>query len=85
MTVSYSLSAALPLKVNTTAKHLFGLGVALVGLGNYATRQLEVFASNIMNNTPVAASGEEGLIDLQIIDTIKKSAEVDGVVDVDYN
>ena len=30
---------------------------------------------NIKNNTKVTASGEEGLIDLQIIEAIKASAE----------
>jgi len=46
--------------------------------------QMDAFALNIKNNTLVTASGEEGLLDLQIIDAIKKSAEKGHVVDVDY-
>lgn len=37
------------------------------------TTQMDAFAKNILNKTPVLASGEEGLIDMQIIDTIKKA------------
>jgi len=35
------------------------------------TKQMDAFAKNILDKTPVIASGEEGLIDLQIIDAIK--------------
>jgi predicted dehydrogenase len=36
--------------------------------------QMDAFALNIRENTPVIASGEEGLIDMEIIDAIKLSA-----------
>ena len=39
------------------------------------TTQMDAFANNIKNNTPVIASGEEGLIDMQIIDAIKIAIE----------
>lgn len=47
--------------------------------------QMNAFALNIKNDTKVTASGEEGLIDLQIIEAIKKSAEKGEAVDVDYS
>lgn len=37
------------------------------------TTQMDAFALNIRDNTPVLASGKEGLIDMQIIDAIKTS------------
>ncbi len=37
------------------------------------TAQMDAFSLNIQNRTEVTASGEEGLIDMQIIDTIKKA------------
>ena len=37
------------------------------------TIQIDSFAKNIFNKTPVIASGDEGLIDMQIIDAIKKA------------
>ncbi len=36
--------------------------------------QLDAFAKNIMDDTPVLASGEEGLLDMQIIEAIKSAA-----------
>ncbi|MEM6698847.1 MAG: Gfo/Idh/MocA family oxidoreductase, partial [Bacteroidota bacterium] len=45
--------------------------------------QMDTFALNIKNNTKVVASGEEGLIDLQIIEAIKASAKEGKVVNVD--
>jgi len=32
---------------------------------------MDAFAKNIFEDTPIVASGEEGLIDMQIIDAIK--------------
>ena len=37
--------------------------------------QMDAFANNIFDKTPIIASGEEGLIDMQIIDAIKKAIE----------
>ena len=47
--------------------------------------QMDAFAGNIKNNSPVAASGEEGLIDLQIIEAIKKSIETGRRTSIDYS
>jgi predicted dehydrogenase len=41
-------------------------------------KQMDAFAENIVKNTPVLASGEEGLIDMKIIEAIKKSADKGG-------
>jgi predicted dehydrogenase len=49
------------------------------------TTQMDAFARNIFDNTPILASGEEGLIDMQIIDAIKKSIEEGKSVKVDYS
>jgi len=49
------------------------------------TTQMDAFAKNITEDTKVFASGEEGLIDMQIIDAIKKSYESGKRVDVDYS
>lgn len=38
-------------------------------------RQIDAFAENIINKTQPLASGEEGLIDMKIIDAIKRSAD----------
>lgn len=38
-------------------------------------KQLDAFAENILNNTAPLASGEEGMIDLKIIEAIVRSAE----------
>jgi predicted dehydrogenase len=40
--------------------------------------QMDAFAENILKNTPVLASGEEGLIDMKIVEAIKKSADKGG-------
>jgi predicted dehydrogenase len=37
--------------------------------------QMDAFADNIVNNTPILASGEEGLIDMKIIEAIKRAAD----------
>ncbi len=37
--------------------------------------QMDAFAKNILEDTPVAASGEEGLIDMQVIEAIKASID----------
>ncbi len=39
------------------------------------TIQMDAFARNIIDKTPVIASGQEGLIDMQIIDAIKIAIE----------
>ncbi len=38
-------------------------------------RQMDAFADSILNNSPILASGEEGLIDLKIITAIVRAAE----------
>lgn len=48
------------------------------------TAQLDAFASNILDDTDVLASGEEGLIDMQIIAAIKQSIEEGREVEIDY-
>lgn len=49
------------------------------------TTQMDVFARNILDNTPVVASGEEGMTDMHIIDAIKKSIETGAEVNIDYS
>ena len=49
------------------------------------TTQMDAFAKNITEDTKVFASGEEGLIDMQIIDAIKKSYESGKKLEVDYS
>ena len=49
------------------------------------TTQMDAFAQNIIDDTPIIASGEEGLIDMQIIDAIKASVETGKVTEVDYS
>ncbi len=39
------------------------------------TIQMDAFAKNILDKTPILACGEEGLIDMQIIDAIKIAVE----------
>ena len=46
--------------------------------------QMDAFAKNIFDKTPIIASAEEGLIDMQIIDAIKVAIESGEKVDVDY-
>jgi len=46
--------------------------------------QMDAFAINIKNETPVEASGEEGLIDLQIIAAIKEAIESGNKISVKY-
>lgn len=48
------------------------------------TTQMDAFAKNITEDTPILASGAEGLIDMQIIDAIKESIESGQVVEVRY-
>ena len=45
---------------------------------NQQARQMDAFARNILDNTPVVASGEEGLQDMRIIEAIYKSARKNG-------
>lgn len=49
------------------------------------TTQMDAFARNIFDDTPVSASGEEGLIDMQIVDAIKRSIAEGKSVEVDYS
>ncbi len=49
------------------------------------TTQMDAFAKNIFDNTPILASGEEGLIDMQIVDAIKQSVELGKEVEVNYD
>ncbi len=54
-------------------------GVEQLSTPNYQqASQMDAFALNIKDQTPVVASGQEGLIDLQIIDAIKQSLEQGG-------
>ena len=39
-------------------------------------KQMDAFADNILNKTQPYASGEEGLIDMKIIDAVKRSADM---------
>ncbi|MEM0992361.1 MAG: Gfo/Idh/MocA family oxidoreductase [Bacteroidota bacterium] len=48
------------------------------------TAQMDAFIKNIWDNEMPTASGEEGLIDLQIIDAIKVSIEESRTVEVGY-
>ena len=45
---------------------------------NQQAAQMDAFARNILDNTPVVASGEDGLQDMRIIDAIYKSARKNG-------
>lgn len=45
---------------------------------------MDAFALNIRDNTAVLASGEEGLLDMQIIDAIKQSLETGKKMDITY-
>ena len=47
--------------------------------------QMDAFALNILKDTEVDASGEEGLIDLQIIDALKQSLSSGQKVTIDYS
>ncbi len=47
--------------------------------------QMDAFALNINDETPVTASGEEGLIDLQIIEAIKRSITSGQKEKIDYS
>ncbi len=48
------------------------------------TTQMDAFARNILDGTPVLASGEEGLIDMQIIGAIKEAIESGKEVAIGY-
>lgn len=37
--------------------------------------QMDAFAKNILEDTPVVASGEEGLIDMRIVEAIRASID----------
>jgi predicted dehydrogenase len=45
---------------------------------------MDAFARNILDGTPVLASGEEGLIDMQIVDAIKKAIETGRELEIAY-
>ncbi|MEL6943019.1 MAG: Gfo/Idh/MocA family oxidoreductase, partial [Bacteroidota bacterium] len=45
---------------------------------NQQAAQMDAFARNILDNTPVIASGEDGLQDMKIIEAIYKSARKGG-------
>ena len=45
---------------------------------NQQARQMDAFARNILDNTPVVANGEEGLQDMRIIEAVYKSAKKNG-------
>lgn len=44
--------------------------------------QMDAFAESILENKPLTATGEEGLIDMKIIEAIKRSADVGRKVDL---
>lgn len=56
----------------------------LVSAAFQQTTQMDAFALNIRDNTAVLASGEEGLLDMQIIDAIKQSLETGKKMDITY-
>lgn len=45
-------------------------------------RQMDAFAENIRHNSPILASGEEGLIDMKIIEAIKQAADTGRRIDL---
>ncbi len=47
-------------------------------------RQMDAFARNILDKTPILASGEEGLIDMKIIEAVKLSADTGQVVKMSW-
>jgi predicted dehydrogenase len=47
-------------------------------------KQMDAFAENILNDTPILASGEEGLIDMKIIEAIKRAADTGKRVTLDW-
>lgn len=47
-------------------------------------RQMEAFVDNIIQDTPILASGGEGLIDMKIIEAIKRSADTGRKVDLQF-
>lgn len=47
--------------------------------------QMDAFVRNIMDDTQVVASGEEAMIDMQIISAIKQSIETGKEVQIDYS
>jgi predicted dehydrogenase len=47
-------------------------------------KQMDAFALNVLNNTPILASGEEGWIDMVIIDAIKQAADTGRKVDLTW-
>lgn len=51
---------------------------------NQQAAQMDAFARNILDKTPVVASGEDGLIDMQIVEAIYKAAETKSRVEVKY-
>ncbi|MEM7370259.1 MAG: Gfo/Idh/MocA family oxidoreductase [Bacteroidota bacterium] len=56
---------------------------------NFSTRnqqaaQMDAFARNILDDTPVIASGEDGLIDMQIVEAIYESAKAKTRVEIKY-
>ena len=47
-------------------------------------KQMDAFTDSILNKTPLEATGEEGLIDLKIIEAIKHSADTGRKVDLKW-
>lgn len=54
------------------------VGVALVGLGNYATGQMDAFARCILEDRTSRVAGTEGLRDLEAIEAIYASVAAGG-------
>lgn len=52
--------------------------------GFQQTTQMDAFALNIMHHTEITASGEEGLIDMVIIDSIKEAIASGGEITIQY-
>ena len=52
--------------------------------GNQQAAQMDAFARNILDGTPVMADGEEGLKDMQIVEAAYESAEKKVRVEVKY-
>ncbi len=60
------------------------LGITPPKLFYQQIAQMDAFAQNIRQGTSVSASGEEGYIDMQIIDAIKQSEREKRVVNIEY-
>lgn len=75
-----SFNAGQPVEINSQPE----ITAAEPGSTYQQVAQMDAFALNIQHDTSVLASGEEGMIDLQIIDAVKRSMETGGEEEVGY-